>query len=271
MPRYRRKYRKKYTPKRRSSMGFKRRSFVKRRRYVRRKYPRVLRLPTTLQNTALKKFKYTAVGTTSIQIPVSGYGVMQAFIMNSLYKPDTINGLPPESIPALTELSGLYTYARVYGTEVCVTFSTASLTQVAGATKSWPVRCFIGSITPPLSPPNPTTLASTKSLSIWLNGNPRYTRHRLLQGDGDNPNIVRLRKFWKFRNLVNNKYEYMANANYDTQLGPTGASSDPISIIPVWIGAINENLISNVTAMTINVNITMTFYVRFWGMRVEIS
>lgn len=264
--RYRRSYRR--TTRRVRPRRFRRYGRIRyRRRYRRRRYARTLRIPTTLQNSILKKFKYYATYSTAGAISVGTFGLRRPLYLNTLYKPDVLFAPAgqPENIPSLTEFSSLYNYARVYACKVRITFSTAATTTYV------PVRCFLATITPPNTIPLNSSQAECRNFKNWLFGNPRFGRHRILQSNGNAPATVVLQKYWKMKNLVDNKFEFMSSTLYDTPISQLGPTSDPVNIIPCWYGAVLEQEASPATVINFNVNIQMTLYTRMWGMRVETS
>lgn len=265
--RSRRPFRRRFRPRRYRRYGRVRRYITRRRR----RYTRTLRIPTTTQNWVLKKFRYVAVGSQNLSITNSWAGFCQNFAINDLYKPDTVGGTPPERIPSLTELCSLYTYCRVYAVKIHITV--ASLDAQQGSSVSEPCRIFISVPTPGNTlATGMLSLSQVDNIKIFIIGNPRFSRHRLIQARGTPPGIIKLSKYVKFKNHVANKFEFMSNTNYDVPISPTGPYASPVTPIIGYIGALLED--AN-TLPTGNINFSckfqFTFYTKFWGYRIEIS
>lgn len=150
-----------------------------------------------------------------------------------------------------------------------VSFSTSSSTQVGA---SYPLRCYIAYIPYGQSLPTASTAAGVKNLEDYIIGNPRYCAHRTLQSEGNTPNLVTVSKYFKIANLMGNPLEYKASSSWNQPITASGPSAQPVNLTGVNIGV---NVLDYTTAPAANsyvtVDVRATFYVKFWGLRMELS
>lgn len=265
----------------RSRRGFRRRvrprrlyrrrySRVSRRRGYRRRYrgySRRLRIATQFPTQTFKKFKWIDSLNTKLTVPAGDWGKTLFYRINDLWKPDEVN---VAFMSALTELCSLYTYCKVMACKIAVRFEVAS--EFQGNTPNPAVMCFIA--TQPFgSPimPGGGSSSSWQALRQYITGNPRYCCNKTLASQYHGNGLLRLYKYYKIGNLVGNPLEFKASTLWDQPILSTGPSASPPNQQRMAIGFLSQDQAGFAAETMVNYTLTMTFYVKFWQSKIEIS
>lgn len=267
MPKRSRSYsRKRYRRRVRPRRYRKYRRVYRRRRTMRGRFSRRLRLPLQVQSTCFKKFRWTDTINTAILSPNNTFGGYRSYTLNTLFQPDSAN---TAAIPSLTEICGLYAYCKVMATKV--SFKLEFPAQEQGRIEPPPSIMYIAAVPFGLIIPVPSVQPAWVSLRTFVMGNPRYCAYRSLGPFYHGPGYKVLKKYFKIGNLVANPLQFKASDDWNQPIGPTGPNAGPVNQQECTVGfAFDDALIANRNTAFIS-TVTLTFYVKFWMNRVELT
>lgn len=251
--------------------------FRKYRRYgrrLRRNYgsKRVMRIPTQMQQTCLKKFKWINETVKQLLIPISNVGTIRQINLNSLWKCDNAS-VNPESIPRLQELCQLYLFCKVYACKVTARFYISDKSQT-GANVTAPLKCFIAAIPYGQSLPGLSAVPNAQDFERYVEGNPYYCKRAIVSSDSNSPGMVTLTKYYKISSLVGNKLEFNASNIYNQPIPSTASTltAGPTNLIGCAVGAMIANQQTSATSnIYIGCDISCIYYTKFWGNKYQVE
>jgi len=183
--------------------------------------------------------------------------------MNNLYKPD---GGVQANMPTLEEFCSMFMFCKVNACKL-------SFTVTAAPQGSYAVCAYIATKPYLNTLPIGLDVNSWENLKAYIYGNPRYCRYTILNSTYNPPVMKKLSRYYKIGNLQGNMLQFKTDLDYNQPISSTGPTDNPAKVQKLQCGVLLQDQNDIVGGGTIDykVTVTMTFYVKFWGLRYEIS